>query len=583
MPNYTSNYRLTKPLPNELYNIDIHNNNMENVDLNLKEVANVANEADNRSKTNENLIEALKTYQEEPFEEQGNPVTVHSFQDAPLRIESHFAPIQSGSGDPYLPGGGVQLYDVHNVLESSTASYTVDSDDWVTIELDNTSGSGDKYASFYTPASDKLITGKTYAIVSEIKEITLGTTLQIAGSTATSNKGQFGTTVAYTSTGVRVSAQTTRDDFTNCVTMLRTVLIAIPGYKTKAVFRISVLEDTSVSEDTFTYKPYSNIRPISARTGVEMVRCGKNLTPFAISGKSYGNGGVVGKFDTSGFVINGTPSTDYTKIINDEINLPVGKYYVSGGEQSKAYLQVSMSYTDGHTEHYNNTAFEITGKETRVQIMIQTGAKASVGTLSDYHIRPMLVCGDTAPTTFELYQGDTYSVEFLEPIYGGTVYWREGSISEKWELVRFIPTARTDYGTKGYAQYAMYVTDTAVTDDDYSVCDTFKRIYAYQRDEEYYYVTNHTVYVYSNRWDTLEEAVAWFTENEVKMCYLRDKYRVASFSEFTSKKVVALNGVNTIYSNCENNIVTGRNDILWLTHSLIERIENLEQQLPNLI
>jgi hypothetical protein len=125
----------------------------------------------------------------------------------------------------------------------------------------------------------------------------------------------------------------------------------------------------------------------------------------------------------------------------------------------------------------------------------------------------------------------------------------------------------------------MYIHKKGITDDEYSICDTFKRKYAYQLDEEYYYVTNNTVYVYSNRWDTLEEATAWFTENEVHMCYLLADFTVEMF---IPKDIVSLKSVNTIYSDCDTNFVSGRNDILWLTHSLVERIKKLEEQLANL-
>ena len=100
MANYTSNYKLTKPTPNELYNIDIQNNNMDNVDTNLKKTLDVANEANSRSKANESNLEALKTFQEDPFEETGKVVQVDLFQDAPLNVVTHIEPVQAGSGDP---------------------------------------------------------------------------------------------------------------------------------------------------------------------------------------------------------------------------------------------------------------------------------------------------------------------------------------------------------------------------------------------------------------------------------------------------------------------------------------------------
>lgn len=39
MANFTSNYKLKKPLPEEFYNIEDHNNNMDIIDAQLKELS----------------------------------------------------------------------------------------------------------------------------------------------------------------------------------------------------------------------------------------------------------------------------------------------------------------------------------------------------------------------------------------------------------------------------------------------------------------------------------------------------------------------------------------------------------------
>lgn len=40
MPNYTTNYKLIKPLPTELYDIEVFNDNMEKVDKGLVDLKN---------------------------------------------------------------------------------------------------------------------------------------------------------------------------------------------------------------------------------------------------------------------------------------------------------------------------------------------------------------------------------------------------------------------------------------------------------------------------------------------------------------------------------------------------------------
>lgn len=43
MPNYTSNYNLTKPLPTDLYDIEVQNGNMDKIDEALSDVYSTAN------------------------------------------------------------------------------------------------------------------------------------------------------------------------------------------------------------------------------------------------------------------------------------------------------------------------------------------------------------------------------------------------------------------------------------------------------------------------------------------------------------------------------------------------------------
>lgn len=100
MPNYTSNYNLTKPLQNELYDIDIQNGNMDILDTNLKSVSNVANYAKSKSDTNADNLKKLKEFEKQPFESTGDFVTIQNFEGIPLSCVTTVEPIQSGSGDP---------------------------------------------------------------------------------------------------------------------------------------------------------------------------------------------------------------------------------------------------------------------------------------------------------------------------------------------------------------------------------------------------------------------------------------------------------------------------------------------------
>lgn len=199
----------------------------------------------------------------------------------------------------------------------------------------------------------------------------------------------------------------------------------IPNYPLHVITEIEPYQ-----EGSGTASP-NNIRPIRGMNTVNVVRCGNNLTPFAMTGNTYSVNGVSGSFDNNGIVVSGKPTADYTKLVTQMITLPNGKYYVSGGDTKKAYLQVVISYPDT-IQYYSNTEFTIDGTETHISIMIQTGKITDVGTLNNYRIYPMLICGSSAATVYESYNGNKYTLSIGEDIYSGSLDWNTGELLVKY-------------------------------------------------------------------------------------------------------------------------------------------------------
>lgn len=174
----------------------------------------------------------------------------------------------------------------------------------------------------------------------------------------------------------------------------------------------------------------SNIRPISGWTGAALTRCGINLADFAFVGNTLNNNGMSGTFDNNGLVISGTPAYDYAHIlIADNIKLQKGAYFVSGGDVTKVYLQVGIIDASGNTTFYVNDKFTIKGNEQVVSFSIQAGLKSNTGTLSNYRLQPMIICGSSAPTAYEPYHGNTYTADFGQTVYGGTLDWQTGVLT----------------------------------------------------------------------------------------------------------------------------------------------------------
>ena len=293
-----------------------------------------------------------------------------------------------------------------------------------------------------------------------------------------------------------------------------------------------------------------NVRPISGWTGMALTRCGKNLLNPKIDTDNYYASYASINADGSITVSNSSSSKVYPVTV--WTRLPSGTYtakftQISGSNPMEVYLQCNDS-----SDYSSNIAtlgvktFSLS-EETQVRFMVV--AEPSVSYTASIQIER----GSTA-TAYEPYQGNTYPADFGQTVYGGTLDWQTGVLTVDRASVQFMPTEIFAYGSAGYSTFSSHnAQPEAVTQDFYSICDRFKRNYAWQRDDEYYYVTGENIYVFSNRWTTLEEAKTWFTDNPTIMVY---KLATPITIALDPEKIVALSGVNTVYSNTGDTTVT---------------------------
>lgn len=149
------------------------------------------------------------------------------------------------------------LYNYKDVYYSN-ANIKVDEDDWFTINIDNTNGSNVEYARYVVnPLSVKENT--QYNLIIEIKEnnsnggnILFSSTDDIVQFSKTSNiyipSLESNTKYQY--------AITSKENFDNVTQGLYVYASIGVGVKSSITFRVSVLEDLSVTPDTFQYEPF---------------------------------------------------------------------------------------------------------------------------------------------------------------------------------------------------------------------------------------------------------------------------------------------------------------------------------------
>ena len=312
----------------------------------------------------------------------------------------------------------------------------------------------------------------------------------------------------------------------------------------------------------------SNVRPISGRTGAKLTRCGKNLInlTFAQSGLVIVQNadGTITATNNTGGNLSGA-RCEFTGI------LPAGTYTISKNDTSgDVFLQQNSS------EDYSNNITTHTFDYDGVSYLRILCSNIKDGSSVTYKIQ--LEVGSTA-TAYEPYQGNTYAADFGQTVYGGTLNWNTGLLTVDRASVQFMPTEISAYGSAGYSMLsANNLQPIAASSDFYSVCDRFKRNYVWQTDAEYYYVTNDSVFLFSNRWTTLEEAKTWFTDNPTIMVY---KLATPQTIQLTPQEIAALEGLNSLYSSTGDTEVAGRADMGWLTQGILDRLAALESAAVN--
>lgn len=196
------------------------------------------------------------------------------------------------------------------------------------------------------------------------------------------------------------------------------------------------------------YAPYSNICPITGWTGVNVTRVGKNLLPAA---NGYTKFGVTCTKNSDGtFSLSGTATgqVDFT-ILSSVIALPellksAGSFNLNGGvtglngeSGNSLYVTINNGSNDRYVGNKSSSFSQFT--LTQGEYIRNVFIRVARGTNTDgVVVKPMICLSSETDTTFEPYQGETYSVTFpteAGTVYGGTVDVAKGKLVVDTELV----------------------------------------------------------------------------------------------------------------------------------------------------
>ena len=187
---------------------------------------------------------------------------------------------QAGSGDPSptnvravagresvtVLACGKNLFNANDQIPDMNNMTDADANGWIFASKDNSSGNKTYYMNYYTAISRALRPNTEYLIVCEIAQADISGSVGFFvinnGVSSSDAINQFTSNWNISlaeSVGVHSVIRTTRSNYDDAKFMLRSYIYFDPGASGTIKFRLSVLEDTDVTPETFVYEPYRDM------------------------------------------------------------------------------------------------------------------------------------------------------------------------------------------------------------------------------------------------------------------------------------------------------------------------------------
>ena len=320
-----------------------------------------------------------------------------------------------------------------------------------------------------------------------------------------------------------------------------------------------------------------NIRRISGWTGAKLTRCGKNLA------KSIYSTGTTAIYDTALFIdCDLKPSTTYTLsfvgtagngiFLNDFIATEYIEIHMRGGRES-------ITFTTKSVMDYNGQYASGKG-----WLIFKNSNNLSTPTV---FTDVQLELGSTA-TAYEPYQGDTYTADFGQTVYGGTLDWNTGVLTVDMALYTFDGSEGLISG--GWSNPYSYVLWGFLPDVvNYGMSDTADAYCSHYIVRSVanvitnaisgFAIYDHGHLIFSSPTHADADAFKSYLAAQhaagtpVQVCY---RLATPTTIQLTSVQIAALAGTNTLYTDCGDTRAAGRSDMTWVTQGILDRLAALE-------
>lgn len=323
-----------------------------------------------------------------------------------------------------------------------------------------------------------------------------------------------------------------------------------------------------------------NVRPIVGLNSVQVTRCGKNLMPYSKpSPSTYTANGITFTWNDDGSLhIQGTATSraDSNTMSFNNFSLPPGKYRMLGGNASDVSAQFVVNKASTGSPHwynYSNITIDPGDKPLYFYVAVENGATV------DTTVYAFLSHGDDilSVAEYEPYTGTTATLTLPQTIYGGTVDAERNTYTQTYDLVD-MGTLNWEFNTTTWSKPIFYTNISAkaygnnIFSSMYKVSDSIdpKGLSLY---EIMGYRTDRAVYIYDDRYTSAADFKAAMAG--VQLAYeLAEPVGNSLLSE--AKKIPALPGTNTVYTDADAVRVEGRTDPLATVQTLTARIAALE-------
>ena len=485
---------------------------------------------------------------------------------------------------------GKNLYNVSDYcldVSCVTNGSIADEDGWITMSVDNSSGSSTKYSNFFTNNLD-LVIGDTYSIVVEIKSVSgtgsLAYSSVLEQGTSNGQLGNHSIDFNQVSAGDIIVARN------NAVESgkwgLRTFGAWGAGQSGSITFRLSVIKGTGVTKDNFVYEPYVGGIPSPNPDYPQDIHSVKDINYIDISGKNLfdkENIFVGHVLSTTGGIQSNNTSWRYTNLI------PVtpGEKYTLSWTSDNSYFQCNYTFFDKDNSFINGLGVQawkysdtVTIPDNAYYVRISYSVVVSGTTVTRENIQ--FERGSTN-TTYEEYIGNkrielnlnnlelNKIADYKDYIYNKDGEWyihKEIGNSTVTSLTRNT-TSNSNYNRWYKALPGADQIDTNVNNKNGALCNIACLIGSgntYNLYDGFTVTANKEIILYFDKWKekTTQEINDWLAENNV--------YSYYKLLNYTDEKITDTTLINQLDSLITNNLFEGTNYVTVIGSDLAPTI-----------